>query len=153
MDFLTVVFGLGIWATAWFLIYLYIVTAKFLGAYVDKIPVISIKNFIYISFGFFTWFLISTLYWGYPFGIIINLIMIYLFIWMGIGSLILNSLLNLSDKSKSSQQVFGKIFYLISKIPILGNGVVLLIIIILIYANLGIELMEVLIKYLKFVLN
>ena len=73
MDFLTVAFGLGIWATAWFLIYLYIVTAKFLGAYVDKIPSISIKNFIYISFGFFTWFLISILYWGYPFGIIINL--------------------------------------------------------------------------------
>ena len=153
MDFLTIIFGLGIWATTWLLVYLYILMAKYLGAYVDKIPVISIKNFLYISFGFFTWFLISTLYWGYPIGIIINLILIYLLVWMGIGSFILNSLLNIFDKSKISRQLFGKIFNLISKIPILGNSLVLLFIIILLYAGLGIELMLALIKYLKLILN
>ena len=145
----SMLFGLGIWAAGWLFVYFYIVTAKFLGTFVNKIPIISIKYFIYISFAFFTWFLISTLYYGYPFGVLINLIMLYFYVWMGIGYLIFNSLANL----KITNKILRKILDLVSKIPVIGNPIILLILIILAYGFLGVELMLGLITYLKIVLN
>ena len=153
MEFITILFGLTIWAATWFVVYLYIMIAKYLNIYVKRIPVISLKNFIYISFGFFTWFLISTFYWGYPIGIIINLILLYLIIWGGLGSFLFELVNNSFEKSKNSKKFIGYLFIFLSKIPILGNPIFLLLLLIFAYFGLGIELMLFLIEYFKTVLN
>ena len=150
MELGNFLFGIAIWAVAWIAVYLYILISKYLNNYVKKIPIISLKNFIYISFGFFTWFIISSLYWGYPTGIIINLILLYLIVWGGLGSFLFQLVHNISDKSKN---LIGYTFIILSKIPIVGNPIILFLLLILLYFGLGIELMLLIIEYLKIIMK
>tara|TARA_Y100000294_G_scaffold163669_1_gene169752 strand:- start:56 stop:520 length:465 start_codon:yes stop_codon:yes gene_type:complete len=153
MELTIIILGnIAIWAAGWLLIYMYIKTSAFLGKFVSKIPSINLKNFIYISFGIFTWLLISSLYWGYPMGIIINLIILFIILWGWIFIFLFEIISKLSEASKPFRNFIGTIFLILSKIPIIGNSFVILIILMLLFMFSGVEVMVYLIKYLKVIL-